>query len=605
MSERSSQALAAAVRALPVDPAKARKVFVIASEDDPHSADGWLGRVAAGDRSLATLAKLAEHAQLLGQDLRALGVLPHELGATYDIEYVKFTIADEHGARLAYAAALIDDHQFDRAAGLLVKLPAVPAARYVRAVLGSRTQRWPDVLAALEGCGTWEDRLLRSAASLMEAWAAAGLGLEDRAVAAALVAESSSTPEVLRDALFCRALVARLGGHEDTAHALLTDIGVRWPDFERSRIALADRTFGLEVTDQATIDSRTDRWDPATAVTREQRAAAETAGAAKTRLAEAEVTLAAMVGMESVKTRINAIKADAIVRVLRTRKGLPTPVVSRHILMVGPPGVGKTQSARALANIFCGLGLLPRPDVYETNRDKLIGRHLGDAESNTRELLEQAMGATILLDEFGDLIQEGYAAGDAFGQAIIGTLVPHMENHRDQTVVIAAGYPMACQRVLDVNPGLRSRFATTIAFHSYTPDQLIAIAERQATEGGDTIVAGAADAVLRNSFERFYESTSSTAAGDVIRGIDTLGNARFARTIIEGAQLHRAQRLVSDYGLADVDLADENVADDIAADVFAALTAEDLAEGLSSALPPQWRASTPGTRAGDWHADGS
>jgi AAA lid domain len=95
--------------------------------------------------------------------------------------------------------------------------------------------------------------------------------------------------------------------------------------------------------------------------------------------------------------------------------------------------------------------------------------------------------------------------------------------------------------------------------------------------------------VLRCAFERFYDSKASTAAGDVVRGIDTLGNARFVRTIIEGAQLHRAQRLVTDYGLADLDLADESVADDIAPDVFAMLTAEDLAEGLASALPPQWR----------------
>jgi type VII secretion ATPase EccA len=589
MSERSNQALAAAVKALPTDPAKARKVFVIATEDDPGSADGWLGRVAAGDRSLTTLANLARRAAVLGQDLRALGVAPHQLSAAFEIEYVRFTILDENTARAAYAAALIDERDFDGAAEALRQLPSAPSVCYVRAVLASRTQRWPDVLTALEGCANWDDQLLRAAASLMEAWGAAGLGLVERAAAAAEVAETSPTPEVVRDALFCRALVARLNGDEDAAQALLIDIGVRWPDFQRSRTALADPTFGLELTDQETIESRTDRWDPVTAVTREQRVAAETASTAKERLAEAEATLSAMVGMESVKTRINAIKSDAIVRVLRARKGLPTPVISRHILMIGPPGVGKTQSARAIANIFCGLGLLPRPDVYETNRDKLIGRHLGDAESNTRELLEQAMGATVFLDEFGDLIQEGYAGGDAFGQAIIGTLVPHMENHRDQTVVIGAGYPMACQRVLSVNPGLRSRFATTIEFHSYTPDELIAIAERQAAEAGDTLVAGAADIVLRASFERFYESKTSTAAGDVVRGIDTLGNARFVRTIIEGAQLYRAQRLVTDYGLAELDLADQSVGEEITADVFAMLTADDLAEGLASALPRQWQ----------------
>jgi type VII secretion ATPase EccA len=589
VSERSAQALAAAVKALPTDPAKARKVFVIATEDDPESADGWLGRVAAGDRSLTTLANLAGNAQVLGQDLRAFGLAPQQLSAAFDIEYVRFTIIDEHTARLAYAAALIDESEFDRAGEVLRPLPAVPSVCYVRAVLGSRTRRWPDVLVAIEGCASWEDKLLSAAASLMEAWAAAGLGLEERAVVAARAAEASPAPQVVRDALFCRALVARLGGDEATAQALLTDIGVRWPDFEQSRIALSDPTYGLEVTDQETIESRTDRWDAATGLTRAERAAAENAKTAKERLAEAEATLSAMVGMDSVKTRIKAIKADAIVRVLRTRKGLPTPVVSRHILMVGPPGVGKTQSARAIANIFCGLGLLPRPDVYETNRDKLIGRHLGDAESNTRELLERAMGATVLLDEFGDLIQAGYSGGDAFGQAIIGTLVPHMENHRDQTVVIGAGYPMACQRVLEANAGLRSRFATTIEFHSYTPSELIAIAEKQAAEAGDALVAGAADTVLRAPLERFYQSNTSTAAGDVIRGIDELGNARFIRTIIEGAQLHRAQRLVIDYGLAEVDLADQSVADDIASDVFAMLTADDLAEGLTAALPSQWR----------------
>jgi type VII secretion ATPase EccA len=383
--------------------------------------------------------------------------------------------------------------------------------------------------------------------------------------------------------------VSRAAGEEDTARALLTDIGVRWPDFGRAREALADATFGLEVTDQATIDTRTDRWDPASATTQEQRVAAETASAAKQRLAEAEATLAAMVGMEPVKKKIATIKADSIVRVLRSRKGLPTPAVSRHILMVGPPGVGKTQSARAIANIFCGLGLLPRPDVYETNRDKLIGRHLGDAESNTRELLASALGATVLLDEFGELIQEGYSGGDAYGQAIIGTLVPHMENYREETVVIGAGYPMACQKVFDVNPGLRSRFSTTIEFHSYTPDELIAIAEKQAGDGGDRLVAGAAEQVLREPFEKFYAAQTSTAAGDVVRGIDTLGNARFVRTVIEGAQLHRSERLVSEFGLADLDLSDDAVGADIGTDAFEVLTVADLAEGLAAAVPRGFR----------------
>jgi type VII secretion ATPase EccA len=467
-------------------------------------------------------------------------------------------------------------------------VPGGPVTQYLCALLGWTTQRWPDVLAALNGYRGWSDTQLRTAASLLDGWAAAGLGLTERAASAAAIAATSSIPAIARDGVYCQALVARQDGDEDRARHLLTDLRVRFPEFAEAQKALADPTYGVVITDEATIGTRTDWWDPATATTHEQRAAEDTACAAKERLGDAEATLAAMVGMDAVKKRINRIKADAIMRAIRARKGLPTPPVSRHIMMVGPPGVGKTQSARALANIFCGLGLLPLPDVFETNRDKLIGRHLGDAETNTRELLEKAIGATVLIDEFGELIQDGYSSGDAYGQAIIGTLVPHMENRRDETVIIAAGYPMACQRVLEANAGLRSRFATTIAFASYTPDELIAIAGRIATDSGDTVAPGAIE-VLRDPLTRFYQEQTETAVGDVIRCIDELGNARFVRTVIEGAQQHRAERIVTQYGLAEVDLSDASVGEDIAVSDLEQLTGEDIAEGLTSALPSNVR----------------
>ncbi|MDT5259396.1 MAG: hypothetical protein QOD10_4476 [Mycobacterium sp.] len=162
------------------------------------------------------------------------------------------------------------------------------------------------------------------------------------------------------------------------------------------------------------------------------------------------------------------------------------------------------------------------------------------------------------------------------------------KNHRDETVVIAAGYPMACQRVLEANAGLRSRFATTIAFASYSPDELIAIADRIAVDAGDTIAAGATD-VLRDPLTRFYGIQTETAVGDVIRGIDELGNARFVRTVIEGAQQHRAERIVTQYGLSEVDLTDVTVGEDIAVSDLEQLIAEDVAEGLASALPTSFR----------------
>lgn len=592
MSERGLEALSAAVKALRSAPQRARQVFVIATEDDPDMADAWLGRVAAGDRSLSTLARLAALSRGIGADLRSLHLRPVDVGASFDIEYVRLEILDEATAQLAYAAALIDAAKFDEAHQLLGQLGAAPkVAYYVAGVLAWRTQRWPDVLTAVDGCAGWArfDPFLAYAASLLEAWAAANLGLFDRAVAAAEFVEGCAEAQLVRDAMFCRALVARATGDEDTARALLTEIRVRWPDFERAKMAVSDATFGLTVTDPATIDTRTDRWDPATETNAAQRAAAESANTAREMLAEAEESLAATVGMDAVKKRIARIKADSIVRVLRQRKGLPTPPVARHILMVGPPGVGKTLSARVIANMFCGLGLLPRPDVYETTPDALKGDKIGEAEKNTRELLERARGATVFLDEFGDLIHEGFSHGDPYGQAIIGALVPWMENHRDETVFIGAGYPMACQRVLRVNPGLQSRLSTIIEFQSYTPDELIAIAEAIVAKAGDTVEPGVAKQVLAEPLARYYSKYHTTAAGDVVRVIDVLGNARFIRTVIDRAQEHRSDRLVNEFGLAAADLADEGAAVDIGVETLALLSGEDLAAGLHEALPPGLR----------------
>jgi hypothetical protein len=251
--------------------------------------------------------------------------------------------------------------------------------------------------------------------------------------------------------------------------------------------------------------------------------------------------------------------------------------------------VGKTVSARAIAKIFCGLGILPRPDVFETKKDKLTGPYVGDVEVQTREFLANALGATVFFDEFGDLIHGGYAHGDPIGQAIIGVLVPWMEDHRDEAVLIAAGYPRACERVLGVNAGLRGRFPTTIAFESYPPDKLIAIAGSIITRDEDLCEPGALESTLLQPFTRFYTEQHMTEDGDVVRSIDTLGNGRFVRNIIEAAQKVRNERIVSDFGLADIDLSDDSLGDDIPDDAMSLLTRADLDEGLRQALPPALR----------------
>lgn len=594
MSTRSVEALRAGIKALSSNPRRAREVLRMATDDDPGMADAWLGRMAAGEDSTAVRAALAGASGRLGHDLRGIGWEPRRLGVGFDVGYVRWEIHDVLTARLAHAAALLADREYDRASAELDELDATSVlVRFTRAQLMDDTERWPDVLTALSGCRGWQGQpYLVRAASLLEGKAAARMGMFDRAAAAAeRAAEDSITNDdvIVRDALFLRALVYRAQGEPDAARQVLTDIAGRWPQFADAAAALADPTYGLHVVDHTTIDSRTDRWNPATQTTPQQRAAAEQADNARQRMADGEETLAAMVGLDGVKKQIASLKASTITRVLRQRRGIPTASASRHMLMVGPPGVGKTESSRAIAQIFCGLGILPRPDVLETKKTNLAGQYVGEVEVKTREFLEAAIGATVFFDEFGDLIHGGYAHGDPIGQAIIGELVPWMENNREDAILIAAGYPRACEKVLGVNAGLRGRFSTIITFDSYTPDTLIEIAEVIVTRGGDTVEPGALEAVFTGPFTRFYNEHHLTDDGDVVRTIDTLNNGRFVRNVIEKAQAVRDERIIGDFGLHDIDLSDDAAGADVPMDAMSLLTKDDLADGLHEALPPGLR----------------
>ena len=133
------------------------------------------------------------------------------------------------------------------------------------------------------------------------------------------------------------------------------------------------------------------------------------------------------------------------------------------------------------------------------------------------------------------LYNEGYSKGDPYGTAVIETLLPYMENHRDDLVVFAAGYPKAMERMLGANQGLWRRFSTTIMFESYNPDELWRLTCLIAAQDED-IVAPQTEEVLRPVFTRYYKEQSQTPAGDLVQGIDWLGNGGFVRTHRKGAR---------------------------------------------------------------------
>lgn len=595
---RATDALRAGIKSLRSNPRRALEVFKLATDDDPAMADAWLGRMAAGDRSPNTVARLAEARDRLGTDLRITGsgMSVADLDVTFDVEYLRWRIEDATTAELAYVGALLGDQKFAEASTRLARLGTDPKVQFTRGVLMQMTERWPDVLAAVAGRGAWfADPLLSRGSALLEAKAAAHLGMWERASAAVDVANDTTYgPDPIgRDALFQKALIARAQGEDDTARQILGDVAMRWPDFELARTALADTTFGITVVDHATIDTRSDPWDPTTGRTPQQRQDDQHTDNARKDLADAEATLKAMIGLDEVKKQVRSLKATTAARILRSRKGFQTPAVTNHLLMIGPPGVGKTEVSRVVAKTYCGLGILPKRDVFETSKEALAGQYVGTVETQTREFLAQAIGATVFFDEFGELLHGGYAGGDPIGQAIIGAIVPWMENNRDKAVFIAAGYPAACRKVVESNGGLQGRFATTIAFDSYPPDKLIEIAHAILARSSNTVEPGAFESVLLEPFTRFYSETKTSVDGDTIRTIDELNNGRFVRNIIEKAQAVRDLRVLDGYGLDDLDLSDTTFGEAIPANDLLLLTRADLWAGLQDATPPSFRASLP------------
>jgi Holliday junction resolvasome RuvABC ATP-dependent DNA helicase subunit len=230
-----------------------------------------------------------------------------------------------------------------------------------------------------------------------------------------------------------------------------------------------------------------------------------------------------LIGLPTVKTEVHRQVELLRIEAKRAAKGLKNPDVTRHLVFVGNPGTGKSTVARLVGGIYRALGLLTAGHVVETDRSGLVGGYLGQTAEKTAAVLSKAYGGLLFIDE-------AYAlAGDQYGDEAIATLVKAMEDHRDELVVIVAGYPEPMERLIAANPGLASRFRLTIDFQDYTDDELVAIFQRLCTSSdftpSDPCVAG-----LRALLAR-------TPRGEAF------GNARFVRSVFEAAVIRQAWRL--------------------------------------------------------------
>ncbi|MBB5167561.1 type VII secretion AAA-ATPase EccA [Mycobacterium sp. AZCC_0083] len=533
--------------------------FRRATEHDPDMCDAWLGRAVAGESTAEVIHHLHRTSKSLGREQRRLGLPARALTARFETGlYLDYTLSTLTEIKLAYASSMIQGKDYDEAWLTLDGLAAMRVAArgdeasdeicaYVLGVLHFNTQRWPDVLTALATSASFADEYLSAGAHLMVGSACAQMGLFGEGIRRLDQAIQGPIPAARRAAEFCKGLTLREMGNEPEARKIFERTYSEEPGFEANYAALQDPKFRLVVTTKEVIDSRTNKWDPASAPTMADLDAESMTERSNTHLRAAQEQLDRQVGLAGVKMQVTKLRSGVRLSKLREDKGLSTAPRSLHLAFTGPPGTGKTTIARVVAQTYCGLGLLESLKVVEAKRQDFVGQHLGSTAIKTSALIDTAMGGVLFIDEAYTLVQTGLSGGDAFGREAVDTLLARMENDRDRLVVIIAGYDAEIDRFLASNDGLSSRFTKRIRFPSYTPTELGDIG-RMMAKSRDSELSSAAHEELVSVCTRLCAMESADNDGQVRKVIDLAGNGRFVRNVIEAAEEERAYRLTEEQG---------------------------------------------------------
>ncbi len=246
---------------------------------------------------------------------------------------------------------------------------------------------------------------------------------------------------------------------------------------------------------------------------------------------EIKAELNDLVGLDPVKEYVFGLADNIQVQQRRAAAGFKTASLSMHMIFTGNPGTGKTTIARLVAKYLKAIGALKGGQLIEVSRGDLVGRYTGHTAPLTNSVIESALGGVLFIDEAYSLYR---GEQDSFGLEAIDTLVKGMEDHRDELVVILAGYTKEMESFLTANSGLASRFPNKIEFPDYTADELLDITGVLAKSKGYRLAESCTFPLL-GYYKRRQALDSRTA-----------GNGRLARNTLEKAIFNQSRRLVAE-----------------------------------------------------------
>jgi len=251
--------------------------------------------------------------------------------------------------------------------------------------------------------------------------------------------------------------------------------------------------------------------------------------------------LDALIGLSNIKQSVRSLINYVKIRKLRVENELPNPPLSLHMVFVGNPGTGKTTVARILSELYRAIGVLTKGQLVEVDRSGLVAGFVGQTALKTTEAVKSALGGILFIDEAYSLAPD-VGSGNDFGREAIETLLKLMEDHRDDLIVIVAGYSDPMERFITSNPGLESRFNRYFMFEDYNSEELLSIFSLMCAKSEYVLIGDAKD-YAGGYFRMLYDTRN-----------ENFGNARHVRNFFENVVSVHSDRVsaINDYTREDL-----------------------------------------------------